>query len=42
MSVDGDDPAYDAMGTIGGEWQYAYGLAGQIDSATRPSCGQAS
>lgn len=45
MSVDGVDRTYDAMGntlTIGGDWQYAYDLAGRLGSATRASSAQAS
>ncbi len=45
MSVDGVDRTYDAMGntlTIGGEWQYAYDLAGRLGSATRAGSAQAS
>jgi RHS repeat-associated protein len=45
MSVDGVDRTYDAMGntlTIGGDWQYAYDLAGRLGSATRAGSAQAS
>lgn len=45
MSVGGVDRTYDAMGntlTIGGEWQYAYDLAGRLGSATRAGSAQAS
>jgi RHS repeat-associated protein len=45
MSVDGIDRTYDAMGntlTIGGEWQYAYDLAGRLGSATRAGAAEAS
>jgi RHS repeat-associated protein len=45
MSVDGVDRMYDAMGntlTIGGDWQYAYDLAGRLGSATRAGSAQAS
>lgn len=45
MSVDGVARTYDAMGntlTIGGEWQYAYDLAGRLGSATGAGSAQAS
>ena len=45
MSVDGVARTYDAMGntlTIGGEWQYAYGHAGRLGSATGAGSAQAS
>jgi RHS repeat-associated protein len=45
MSVDGVDRTYDAIGntlTIGGDWQYAYDLAGRLGSATRAGSAQAS
>lgn len=45
MSVDGVDRTYDAMGntlTIGGEWRYAYDLAGRLGSAARAGSAQAS
>lgn len=43
-SVDGVTRTYDAMGntlTIGGEWQYAYDLAGRLGSAARAGSAQA-
>jgi RHS repeat-associated protein len=45
MSVGGVDRTYDAMGntlTIGGDWQYAYDLAGRLGSANRAGSAQAS
>lgn len=45
MSVDGVARTYDAMGnmlTSGGDWQYAYDLAGRLGSATRAGSAQAS
>lgn len=44
-SVDGVSRAYDAMGntlTIGGEWNYAYDLAGRLSAASRAGSAQAS